>query len=125
MEAPGPRPILNYVRSGGIVIVEHYNRAVARIAPLETPMTRTMTTFTYAIEISDDGQIWMPEGDAAVGTQASSDTAEYMARDVLDTWVDDLPEEARGGHRRIVVWEGEQQDTIDMAVAVIPATTSA
>lgn len=110
---------------GETTIITRHGRPVARIAPLETPMTRTMTIFTYAIEISDDGQVWMPEGDAAVGIQASSDTAEDMARDVLDTWVDDLPEEAKGGHRRIVVWKGEQQDTIDMAVAIVPADGAA
>lgn len=80
-----------------------------------------MTTYTYAIEISDDGQIWMPEHDAAVGTEQTADTAEEYARTVLGNWVDDLPEAARGGHRRIVVWKGERQDTIDMAECVIPA----
>jgi YD repeat-containing protein len=37
------RDVLEYVRAGGVVIVEHYNRAVARIAPLETTMTAAMT----------------------------------------------------------------------------------
>jgi antitoxin (DNA-binding transcriptional repressor) of toxin-antitoxin stability system len=37
------RDVLDFVRSGGTVIVQHYNRPIARITPLETPMAYTLT----------------------------------------------------------------------------------
>ena len=39
----GWRDVLDYVRTGGTVVVEHYNRPVARIVPIEEP---TMEHFT-------------------------------------------------------------------------------
>lgn len=96
---------------GETTIITRHGRPVARIAP--------MNVFTYAIEVSADGEVWAPETDAAIGTERTDDTAEQFARDVLKNWVDDLPADAKGGHRRVVVWEGEQQDAIDMAAYVL------
>jgi antitoxin (DNA-binding transcriptional repressor) of toxin-antitoxin stability system len=121
---------------GEITIITRYGDPVAQIGPIvgQRPLSATekyhdarsygpppKVTFTYAIEISDDGQIWMPESGAAVGTERTEASAEVFGAHVLDNWVADLPEDAKGGHRRIVVWKGEQQDAIDMAAAVITA----
>jgi antitoxin (DNA-binding transcriptional repressor) of toxin-antitoxin stability system len=105
--------MLRFVENGGNVIIEHYNRPIARIAPM-------MATYTYGIEISDDGVVWMPENAAAIGTEQHDGTAEEYGRDVLNNWVDDLPRrDWLRPHRRIVVWAGEQQDTVPMAECVI------
>lgn len=40
------RDVLDHVRSGGTVVVEHYNKPVARIVPIEEPIMTTSEHFT-------------------------------------------------------------------------------
>jgi antitoxin (DNA-binding transcriptional repressor) of toxin-antitoxin stability system len=49
------RDVLDHIRSGGTVIVEHYNRPIARIAPLEDTMTAaTVTRESLAAWLGDN-----------------------------------------------------------------------
>lgn len=78
-----------------------------------------MSTYTYAIEISDNGEIWMPENDSAIGTGQSGLSAENYAHLVLVNRLEDSGMLGDPGeHVRVVVWEGARQDTMGMAAAV-------
>ncbi|WP_160051258.1 hypothetical protein [Nocardiopsis sp. FR26] len=72
-----------------------------------------MTTYTYTIDISDDGDTWMMENDDATGTEESPLTPDRFARVVLDNRLADLATETdidgnsvQPGHMRVSVWEG-------------------
>lgn len=62
-----------------------------------------MKTFTYVIEISDDGQTWMPENDEAAA-RVDAGTAAEAAREVLDRRLDELPSDSGHGWYRVAVW---------------------
>lgn len=48
------REVLRHVEDGGEIIVEHYNRPVARIVPIEEPKVTTYTTY-----VGDENAEWI------------------------------------------------------------------
>lgn len=74
--------------------------------------------YTYMIETSDDGEIWMPEA-GALASEKTSDSPEDFAKAMLANWVNDHPEPVT--YRRIRVWAGTEQDITSMAQAVVNA----
>jgi len=79
-----------------------------------------MTTFTYAIQSTDDGQTWMPEADA-IGTEDYDGTAEEYANIVLDNRLAEGIETGPITDLRIVVWHGPEQGPTPMAAAIVYA----
>ena len=49
------RDVIDYVRAGNEVVVEHYNKAVARIVPMETSMNTTTSYGTFIDRCADSG----------------------------------------------------------------------
>jgi hypothetical protein len=80
----------------------------------------TGAVYTYAIETSDDGETWMPEADA-VGTEAYGGGAGAFAGTILANRLAEGDETGPVDLLRVVIWEGAQQDVIEMAAAVVHA----
>ena len=88
--------------------------------------------YTYAIQASDDGEIWMAE-EGYLGTEEDEYDrgAEKFGQTVLNNYLLDVANDAGlplgefgsepVAQTRIVVWNGEQQDSVSMAAAVINA----
>ena len=82
-----------------------------------------MSTYTYAIESTGNGETWMPEA-GAIGTEDYDGTAAEYAQAVLGNWLTDassLGSAPEPGTLRVVVWDGPQQDVASMAAAVASA----
>lgn len=121
---PGVEPITkadlsatvdSYIEAGGEVHEHGHPRAGEPTDPGHTTTLRgtPMATFTYAIEVSDTGDVWMMENDDSAGTEKTPLTAIQLARVVLDNRLADLATETgiegnpvQPGHMRVSVWEG-------------------
>jgi hypothetical protein len=79
-----------------------------------------MTTYTYAIQTTDDGRTWMPEA-GAIGTEDYDGGPGAYAEAVLENRLAEGIETGPITDLRIVVWTGTQQDTAEMAAAVVYA----
>lgn len=50
------RETLRHVEGGGTVVIEHYNRPIARIVPIEEPIMTTTTSYgTFTTHCADSG----------------------------------------------------------------------
>lgn len=115
------RDVLDHVRSGGTVIVEHYNRPVARITPPETAMTEHftawLTTDTSALagdnadvvvladELRgepDDPNAWSSTSDERFSAVTTVNAAEGDIEDAIREANDLL---AAAGWSRVGEWE--------------------
>jgi len=48
--------VLQYVRTGGAVIVEHYNKPIARIAPIEETTVQLVT-----VSVKESNETYLPD----------------------------------------------------------------
>ncbi|HEU4673175.1 MAG TPA: hypothetical protein VFS32_09775 [Candidatus Limnocylindrales bacterium] len=83
-----------------------------------------MELVTYTIEVSDDGgRTWYAEKDEATDTvPLDGSTPERLAREILDSRLDDLHSNGGvTGRVRVVVWQGGEPGHIGSAIAVVEA----
>jgi antitoxin (DNA-binding transcriptional repressor) of toxin-antitoxin stability system len=84
----GWRDVLDYVRSGGTVVIEHYDRPIARITPIEEKtMDAEIITDQVTTTLGDHPE----DFDVAAIVEEIGDT---YGRDKIRT-VDDVPSQAR------------------------------
>lgn len=102
--------VLDAIR-GNETVLTRYGKRVARIVPL------VPTTYSYAIEVSDDGQIWMPESDDTIGHVTDTDPPDEIAAEILGRHVYELPGDQWGWYR-VALWTSPQPDHIGIAVAI-------
>ncbi|HLS74094.1 MAG TPA: hypothetical protein VK046_10010 [Actinomycetaceae bacterium] len=101
------RALLDDVEKGETIIIEHYNRPVARLVPY---IDRTL--YTIAIQGTDDGKGWqtMSPTPETVTESEAADMGYVDAADVArDTAYNQTIAEGEGW--RVRVWEGEDPDT--------------
>jgi antitoxin (DNA-binding transcriptional repressor) of toxin-antitoxin stability system len=89
-------------------------------------MEESMTDYTAVIEISDDGETWMPENDAAISAERFDGKPEHLAGQILTNRITDLASEGGPqGQMRVRIYEGPSQDrthlvaTLESPVSVI------
>ena len=113
------RDVIDYVRAGNEVVVEHYNKAVARIVPMETSMNTTTSYGTFIDRCADSGS----SGNiSAYVTSALGDhTADYDVDALTDAFRDAINTELAGTgvslHGDEFIGPHPQQD-VDIAAAI-------
>lgn len=102
---------------GETIVLTKHGRPYVQITTV--PQEPAMTTYAYAIEVSDDREIWMAESDEAVGTEEFDGDPEKLANTILTNRLSDLESEGGvNGYIRVAVWQGEQPDQIGLAAAI-------
>ena len=77
-----------------------------------------MTTYTYRIETHfPENNTWDLPADDARGTDDYDGTAQELAEEVLNNWVDDQVSLGLTGRYKVLVWEGDTENDAESADA--------